>query len=214
MKHSVTPLFSIPLFQTNIGAMDIQTKAWIMGLEYPPARTGHDHSDDHLDENKRGMSILDKPELTDLKIKIKEAIDFFAHDVLDIDDHIDFKIDASWVNRHTQGEFISRHNHANAMLSGVYYIETTPMTAPIVFEKAYLYNNLFHETVKPTFKNLLPNQFNSSKYTVRPTNGDLIMFPSHLEHTVPNLSTAKRYSLAFNCFARGSFGVGTEQITL
>jgi hypothetical protein len=40
-------------------------------------------------------------------------------------------------------------------------------------------------------------------------------YPSHLEHTVPGSdSKDTRYSLAFNCFARGHMGFGTGQITL
>ena len=68
------PLFSVPLIKTNIGAIDQIAKAWIRDLDYPHQSTGTDHSDDHLPEANRGMHILDRPQLSSLKHKIKQIM--------------------------------------------------------------------------------------------------------------------------------------------
>ena len=71
MQHEMIPLFSVPLIKMNIGQMDQVSMAWIRGLDYPSQRTGTDHSDDDLPMMNRGMKILDRPQLKDLKYKIQ-----------------------------------------------------------------------------------------------------------------------------------------------
>ena len=73
MQHEMIPLFSVPLIKMNIGEMDQVSRAWIRGLDYPSQRTGTDHSDDDLPMMNRGMKILDRPQLKDLKYKIQNA---------------------------------------------------------------------------------------------------------------------------------------------
>jgi hypothetical protein len=51
---------------------------------------------------------------------------------------------------------------------------------------------------------------NSSKWTIRPKNKDILIFPSHLTHEVtPNTSDKNRYVLAFNIFPSGIFSEKT-----
>jgi len=215
MQHHITPLFAIPLFHTHLGDLNVITKTWLKNLEYPYQGTGHEPIDQDQDLDLRGMYILDKPQLKNLRKQITAAIDYFVHESLGVSDSITFDITTSWANRYLGDEYVIKHNHANSMISGVYYIETTATTAPIVFEQSYSHVNLFHSTTAPTFKKTKLNQYNSSTHTIQPRTGDLLLFPSHLEHTVPGSdSKDTRYSLAFNCFAKGHMGFGTGQITL
>jgi uncharacterized protein (TIGR02466 family) len=212
MNHSVIPLFSIPLFKSNLGTLNPITKAWLSKLEFLPQRTGHDGTDEGLPLNQRGMHILDKPQLSNLKKQIKETIDFFVHEILMVDDHITFEIQTSWVNQVDAQNAVPSHGHNNSMISGVYYIESTIDSAPLLFEKNYLYTNLFHRTVLPTFKE--KNHFNTETMIISPMPGDIFLFPSHLEHSVPEGFGSNRLSLAFNCFARGDFGLGTDNLKI
>lgn len=212
MNYSVVPLFSIPLFRSNLGQLNPITKAWLKNLNFPPQRTGHDGSDDHLSLDQRGMHILDKPPLRDLKNQIQQTIDYFVHTVLSVDDHIEFVIQTSWVNQVDANNSVPKHGHINSMISGVYYIEAEADSAPLIFEKNYLYTNLFHKTVNPTFKG--HNQFNIDSIEILPKPGDIYLFPSHLEHLVPAGYDAPRLSLAFNSFAKGHFGLGTDNLNV
>lgn len=207
MNYKITPLFSVPLFHSKIGDVDPMTLAWIRNLEYPHEAAGHDHTDDKY--------ILEHKKLASLKARIKESCDYFLHEVIGVTDDLDFEIQNSWINRHKTGEANTLHWHSNAMISGVYYPLAHPGDGDILFKRTHLYYNLFHDTVRPEFKEDNSNQYNTDVYTITPVSGDIILFPSHLEHMVaPNVNNGERYSLAFNLFARGTVGAGTSELKL
>ena len=57
--------------------------------------------------------------------------------------------------------------------------------------------------------------YTTSEFFITPEPGDIILFPSHLEHRVlENDSNMPRYSLAFNFFARGTVGGGTSELKI
>lgn len=207
MQYKLTPLFSVPLFHTKIGELDPMTLAWMRNLEFPHEAAGHDHTADKY--------ILEHKKFQNLKTRIKETCDYFIHEILGVQDDLDFEIQNSWLNRHTKGQDNSIHWHSNAMLSGVYYPLAKPEDGDILFKRSHLYYNLFHDTVRPNFKEGYDNQYNTDVYCITPVSGDLIIFPSHLEHMViPNTNDSERYSLAFNLFARGRVGDGTSALNL
>lgn len=206
-NYTVTPLFSTPVFHTNIGAPDPITMAWIKNLDYPHEASGHDHTDDKY--------ILERSQLKHIKEKLKSVTDSWIHDDLGVQDDIDYRITNSWINRHRKDEMNTIHWHSNAVLSCVYYPQTPPNSGDIIFKRSHLFYNLFHDTLRPEFKDGHYNQFNQDIHVISPTSGDLIMFPSHLEHVVvPNKTNEERYSLAFNLFPRGTFGAGTSSVTV
>ena len=205
MKYQTTPLFAIPLFYTNIGTVDPTTMAWIERLEYPDEAAGHEHTEDKY--------ILNQPKLAGLKTQIQKACNVFVKEELKVNDDVTFELQNSWINKHSKDESNSLHRHSNAMLSGVYYIQNEPGAGDIVFQKSHLYTNLFHDTVRVSYSE--PAQYNTGEFYITPRSGDIVMFPSHLEHQVtPNLTTTPRYSLAFNFFARGTVGGGTSELKI
>jgi len=205
MNHNLIQLFSIPLFYSNVGELDIQTKQLVKAMDYPDEAAGHDHT-----QNKY---ILDLPEMSSISQKIDNAVQYFIQDVLEVDNEVGFKLENSWINRHSKGEFNTLHWHSNSMLSGVYYIDSAEGAGDIVFQKSHLWNNLFHDTVRVKYKN--QNMLNADQFFIQPNAGDIVLFPSHLEHQVtPNLTDTPRYSLAFNYFPRGKVGEGTSELRL
>lgn len=203
MNHNLIQLFSIPLFYTNIGAVNTDTKTFIENLDYPDEAAGHDHTDNKF--------VLQLDDLKELRHEIENAVKYFTKDVLSVNDEVEFQLENSWVNRHVRGEHNTLHWHSNAMLSGVYYVDSAEDAGDIVFKKSHLYNNLFHDTVRIGFNET--NIHNTSEFFIRPNAGDLVLFPSHLEHMVtPNLTDTPRYSLAFNYFPRGTVGGGTSEL--
>jgi len=219
-EHKVFPLFSVPLFQTNIGPVDPITKAWIMNLDYPQGRVGVTagiglDNDEVIDSTRQGMHILDKPQLKLLKTKIQKAINYFAYNVLDVSEDVIFSIETSWINQYKQGEHNMLHNHTNSILSGVYYIDFPPNSGNITFSKTNLYNNIFPCAVTPQLKGKNNNQYTLSGYEIVPETGNVLIFPSFLHHGVPpNPTKQDRYSLAFNTFIRGEIGHGPSLVKL
>ena len=161
MQHEMIPLFSVPLIKMNIGEMDQMSMAWIRGLDYPSQRTGTDHSDDDLPMMNRGMKILDRPQLKDLKYKIQNAINYFVGDVLGIVQN--FQITTSWVNKTDKSEYIDKHSHPNSIISGVYYVSTTPKCAPIIFSKPHLYSNITFQNIQLAYSGDNKNQYKTIK---------------------------------------------------
>ena len=211
MTHQTIPLFSVPLHKTNIGVMDPIEKTWAKNLHFPPQSVGLYNADE--EPKNAGMKVLDQPQIKKLKHKILESVNHFTREILDIDQT--FELTTSWINKYGKQDRNHQHSHPNAMISGVYYIESDETSAPIIFNKPYFHTNLFHSTFQPTFKNTNNNQYNLDYYGFNPTSGDLFIFPSWLEHTVPPQESSKiRWSLAFNCFVRGKLGVGTKQLEL
>jgi uncharacterized protein (TIGR02466 family) len=212
MKHQVTPLFSVPLYKTVLDPLDPMEESWIKNLKFPPQSVGLYDAENEEPKNA-GMQVLNQPQLKNLRQQILKVMNHFVSDVLDIEQ--DFELTTSWVNKNGKGDHIVQHSHPNAMISGVYYVESDDTSAPIIFNKPYFYTNLFHETIKPTFRNKNQNQYNVDYYGMKPKKNDLYMFPSWLEHTVPPQDADKdRLSLAFNFFVKGKVGVGTTQLQL
>jgi len=143
MKHSLTPLFAIPLYQANIGK-DHQEIDFIKKQEFlrMPADNGN------YTVNKR---ILDLVELKNLREKIQSHIDHFMHEVLDCDDQLSFEIQNSWVNQHSKNDFAGSHRHSNSIISGVYYPEVDDQSGAIVFQKDKSYYNLWTDTIEIGF---------------------------------------------------------------
>jgi uncharacterized protein (TIGR02466 family) len=207
IDYTVTPMFSTPIFHTNIGAPDPITLNWIKKLDYPHEASGHDHTEDKY--------ILDRPQMKNLKAKLKSVTDYWIHEVLGVQDDLNYNITNSWINRHRKGEMNTIHWHSNAVMSCVYYPQTPPNSGAIIWKRSHMYYNLFHDTLRPEFKDTHSNQFNTDIHVVEPVSGDLVMFPSQLEHVVPpSDSDEERYSLAFNLFPRGTFGAGTSSVTV
>ena len=85
------------------------------------------------------------------------------------------------------------------MFSGVYYIKIPDNSPPVSFSKTTR-PELFLE---PTECNV----YNSVDWKITVLEGELLIFPSNLQHEVlTNNSPDDRVSLAFNSFVRGSIG--------
>jgi uncharacterized protein (TIGR02466 family) len=214
MNYQVTPLFSTPLVSANIGKLDPITLAWLKSLKFPISSVAEYPGEEHLEKTERGFDLLNQPKLQNLQNSIKQVVDYFVYTVLDVDDNVEFELTTSWLNKMDIGTDIALHNHANAVVSGVYYPEINETANPIIFKKNRQHLNSFPEHVRPNTKGNW-NQYSIGELTVQPCPGDVLIFPSHLEHQV-NMShdTYSRYSLAFNYFPKGDLGSNSVKITL
>jgi uncharacterized protein (TIGR02466 family) len=212
--YKVTPLFGVPLYQTNVGSLDKSMRDFIESQEYE--RMAADNGDYTVNKY-----ILDTPELAPLKAKIMKAADNFIYTVLDVKRNMDFRMENSWVNRHYTGDYSGQHYHGNSLISGVYYIDTGVDTGAFVCHKDKGNYNLWTETVRVDFNyqdhgnDAKLNFFNADAWGLYPAKNDLIMFPSMMTHSVEeNQSSKIRYSLAFNLFPRGTAGGVINTLTV
>ncbi len=98
-----------------------------------------------------------------------------------------------WLNINPPGSYNELHTHADAVLSGVYYVEATKMQGNIQFERSD--NAEYH---LPLYIEK-PNYFNSTRATYAGKTGGLYIFPGWLKHSVQgNQSNTDRISISFN----------------
>lgn len=101
-----------------------------------------------------------------------------------------------WYNINTSKNYNHPHTHPGSILSGVIYLQCPLNCSPIVFTNpnhllisSYI-NNLFEFTHGPNL---------SFQYTKFPKVGDLVLFPSWVEHYVPMSDyEGERITLSFN----------------
>ena len=131
----------------------------------------------------------------DLITKVKE----YFNEVVCTNDSITPYITQSWLNYTEVGEFHHSHNHLNSYLSGIFYISAKKEDDEIMFNKPN--NRQLALTVTK------PNPFNAMSCGLSVKTGDVILFPSTMEHEVlPKKGTDLRICLSFNVFVKGTLG--------
>ena len=115
-----------------------------------------------------------------------------------------FKFTTSWATKTIPNGYSQKHTHQNSFLSGVYY----PIGNKDFKIKFYKKNNFW--SIHP----IEINNLNATWYSFNITeNSVLIIFPSHLKHSVEkNLSSETRYSIAFNTLPLGEIGEADSKI--
>lgn len=105
-------------------------------------------------------------------------------------------ISQSWLNCSCIGELHHRHTHSLSILSSILYL-TNNCNTEFYVPSIYTLNTPFGPT--PTRLDI--------KDTFTAKKGDLIIFPSTLEHSVePNLTPFPRITLSCNSWFKGSIG--------
>lgn len=143
--------------------------------------------------------ILDTNEFKHLRQKITTCLNNYIYDYLKVDRKFKHYFLNSWVNKHIPGDWADAHMHKNSVVSGVYYLQTFQNAGGIVFHKPTGYTNNFHETLG--FEYSEKTLYNTDSFTLKPSDGEILLFPSHIYHSVQkNNCNELRYSLAFNVF--------------
>jgi uncharacterized protein (TIGR02466 family) len=144
--------------------------------------------------------ILELPKLAKLKKDLLRSLDEYFKITVRPVDGIEIYITQSWFNITDNTQNHHKHSHPNSYISGVFYVSGEGEADRIVFnfpQRPYLLD------VNSTDWNLS----NSKTWWLPANTGDIVMFPSSLEHHVPTPSNSTlRMSIAFNTFLRGSLG--------
>jgi uncharacterized protein (TIGR02466 family) len=141
--------------------------------------------------------LLDKESLSKIRIFIEKCIEIYRREVYHYSDRL--IITQSWANKGGKGQKHHSHVHPNSIVSGVFYFQMDENLPPIQFKRPS------HDSFGLSIEEF--NNFNSSTFILPVKNGELIIFPSSLEHSVPpNKSDKERISLSFNTFPQNSLG--------
>lgn len=190
IKKELLQLFATPLLITKYqGSIEKELK-FIEKLKYEPnGVNGNFRSSDSY--------LFKKKQLKKIKDFCQESINLFTKNVWESDNIL--SITQSWTNKNPKGSIHHEHLHPNSLLSGVMYFRLDKHLPPIMFSKTQ------YETLKLNYNKY--NSLNSQTFYLPATAGELVLFPSHLRHSVPiNTSNDVRISLSFNTFAKDVLG--------
>ena len=133
--------------------------------------------------------LFDKPEFNELKKATEYAFDTVFRQMLS-GKTVAYQLEG-WANIHDQGGYNIFHNHANALLSGCFYLSTPQGSSPFV--------------MKDPRPGVLLSPFQGPGINcnqllhLAPKEGILIIFPHWLEHAVESHESAlPRESIAMN----------------
>jgi uncharacterized protein (TIGR02466 family) len=144
-------------------------------------------------------SILCRKELTSIRDFIETSVSDYFTTVYNPKHKVTLRITQSWANYTRSGQYHHKHRHPNSFVSGVFYPQADRET-----DKIYFYKSGF-DLIKLPPKDW--NTWNSESWWFDVGTGDLLIFPSSLEHMVePVQGDQTRISLSFNTFLVGNVG--------
>ena len=194
-------LWPIPVYESEIPVK----KEWQSIIVNTPYERTHINNSD-ISVNRYLLN-----QMPDLKQEIEDHCENFLRKYLNVSKNAEFYLQNSWSNIHGSNEYSQIHYHGGSLLSGVYYPILPKNSGNIAFHKNGIYTNIFHQSIRFEYDEV--SNLTAEKYVVNIKEGTIILFPSHLDHSVEkNISNEKRYSLAFNFYVRGKFG--KEEYTL
>ena len=104
---------------------------------------------------------------------------------------------SAWININPPEAFNMKHNHPTSDLSGVLWIKAPQDCGDIIFESPCSFAT--HQEIDSYTEDFKKNNNYFHNYYFPPTEGRIIVFPSHLEHFVDfNKSNEDRISVSFN----------------
>lgn len=148
--------------------------------------------------------VLNRQDLSTLREFIQSRLDDYLETVYAPSTDIRLQITQSWINYTGPGQTHHTHNHPNSFVSGVFYPQADKSMDKIQFHRRD------YQQIRFAPKGW--NTWNSELWWFEVGTGDLLLFPSGLDHGVRSVESDRtRISLSFNTFPTGNIG---EEISL
>lgn len=190
IKKELLQLFAVPLLITKYENSLAKELKFVEKLKYSP---------NGINGNFRSENsyVFERKELKNIKAFCQESLNIFTKQIMLAKEQL--VITQSWCNTNPKGSVHHEHIHPNSIVSGVFYFRIDKHLPPIMFSKTQF------DMLKLNFEKF--NAINSETFYLPLASGELILFPSHLRHSVPkNVSDEVRISLSFNTFVKDSLG--------
>jgi uncharacterized protein (TIGR02466 family) len=202
-NYEILELFPTPVFTTVLPLEFSKITPWLFKQEM----LSEEIDSPNYGERSKNSYILEEPESTDLKSYILELSAQYGK-IMGYD-YDSYRFGQSWVSYKHPGQHHTMHSHPNSLISGVFYFgEPTDKTPAIKFHKLEGGFNVSYLSPK-LVKDKRELKYSQKEFSVEFTPGLLLLFPSHLHHSVPLNKTDKtRCSLAFNVVP--TVGLGDE----
>jgi uncharacterized protein (TIGR02466 family) len=193
MKKTLFPLFSTPLFEvTDLPLDNKKLSKFIVQLKEKDKGRNYTNEGGYQSNDIKDISHSEFDKFKSLLVAASQEYS----KILEIEQVKN--ICQIWVNINKQNNYNNPHKHLNSLFSGVYYVKTPEDSGTLTFKHnvndfQYAWNH-FHSIKVKQF-----NMFNSSTWNVKPSAGNLYLFPCWAEHLVTsNKSNQERISIAFD----------------
>jgi uncharacterized protein (TIGR02466 family) len=193
MQAEITPLFPVPVYQSSTDYLNFVNEInFLSSLDLIKARNN---------SVSKNVQVLDYHELSKCKEICEKHLQIFIENTLDCKQ--EFYITNSWIARSRPGESHHVHFHPNSIISGVLYLQAEQDAGNIVLHHKSSLRHNFDFTYDVNSYNI----FNSATWKFSVSTGQIIIFPSWVNHSVEeNRSNSDRIILGFNTFVKGTFG--------
>ena len=180
----VYPLFSRPIMKQSLNIENVDLSSVIWGRNYNNSIS-------------QSQDVLSQPEFSVLKEECYRGLHEYFHNMMAVPNDVEIYITESWFNKTDKNEVHHRHWHPNSLVSGIVYLtgelgkggDTTFITS-------------HYDTIEFDVKEA--NLYNSKSWSMPHTPGDMLLFPSNVEHLVDVYEgDTPRITLSFNTFVKG-----------
>ena len=183
-------LFPTPVSQYDLSFLDLDGIIKILDkFEVAP----HGLLDDSDSSYGLDFTILYDDELKFLK----EELDICINEYVQRTGLQDIVITGSWYNKMKTGRRLNLHRHEGSVLSGAFYLDVDDNSVPLRMRSPllpYKMNDMYQR---------MDNQYASTGGMLKPSKGQLILFPSWIEHETDS-EQGHRCLISFNTFYTGT----------
>ena len=190
MKEELLQIFPTPVLITKYeGDLNKELK-YVDNLPYKEQKG-------NANFKSQDSYLLEIEELKNIKDFFYESLNKYTKNISQSDQRL--VITQCWANKNPPGSKHHEHVHPNSILSGVFYLRQDKTLPPISFSKTQ------QHAMKLDPKKY--NNLNSETFLLPCVDGELLLFPSSLKHSVPtNVGKEARISLSFNTFSVDTLG--------
>jgi len=190
MKDELLQIFPTPILITKYESSLVDELKHIDTLDWIEQKANSNFK-------SKDTYLLNHEQFKNIKNFIYESLNKFTKEVLMSDQRL--VVTQCWLNKNPKGSKHHEHVHPNSIISGVFYFKQDPKLPPISFSKS------IQHAMKLDPKKY--NNLNSETFLLPCTDGELILFPSNLKHSVPiNMGDEPRISMSFNTFSIDTLG--------
>lgn len=208
-------IFPIPIFHTDLYPEEHEAKAMLRQLKIfdrHVLKKASIHGHTMMTGDKLGKIGLDQMHHSGkfqwLNQQLSTQVKIFLNTLFGVNAPFDVHIQKSWpVVCKANGGSINRHDHRNADLSAVFYIQVDPCDNS---------GSLIFHCPLPQLNNYPGSSegaLGGNHIEIKPKNNRLIIFPSYLEHEVsPCAGTINRYSISYDLTITSHVDRGEEML--
>jgi uncharacterized protein (TIGR02466 family) len=183
MQITETPIFPNFLYTATLDINNDRIATYILELEKRNSGRSYSNGGGWQDD----ISTVEDTDLNKLKFQCREICQEISNSW---NLNKTLKIKNVWANINRENNFNYPHFHPQSLFSGVYYVKTEENSGDLVIKRPDIQEHYIDEA---------DTEYTQKHFNISPKNGQLIIFPSYLNHFVEqNLSTSYRISIAMN----------------